>query len=68
MNNYYTLTEVARMLGIKYFVLSYQHRIGKLSEPIKAGGRRAYSHEDIRRVAAHFGLPAPDLERDETRP
>ena len=24
--------------------------------------------EDIRRVAAHFGVPAPDLERDETRP
>ena len=68
MSTHYTLTEVARMLGLKYFVLSYQHRIGKLAEPIKAGGRRAYSHEDIRRVAAHFGVPAPDLERDETRP
>jgi DNA-binding transcriptional MerR regulator len=57
---YFTLTEVAQLLRIKYYQLAYQHKIGALDEPLKAGGRRAYSPEDVHRVADHFGVPVPD--------
>lgn len=59
--NYYTMTEVALMLGVKYYQVAYQHKIGQLDEPIKVGGRRAYGPEDVRRVADHFGVSMPVL-------
>jgi hypothetical protein len=56
---YYTMTEVAHMLGVKYYQVAYQHKIGELDEPIKVGGRRAYTSDDVRRVAEHFNVPIP---------
>jgi MerR HTH family regulatory protein len=68
MSDYYTLTEVAQQLGLKYYRIAYQHKVGKLAEPLKAGGRRAYGRDDVRRVAEHFDVPAPDLGREDSRP
>ena len=65
MSSHYTMTEVALILGVKYYQISYQHKIGALAEPIKAGGRRAYSRDDLRRVAEHFGLPIPEAGPEE---
>ena len=67
MSTHYTLTEVARLLGLPYYRIAYQHTVGKLAEPIKAGGRRAYGHDDLRRVAEHFGVPVPDPGRGDPR-
>ena len=68
MDTHYTMTEVAHRLGLKYYRIAYQHKVGKLAEPLRAGGRRAYGPDDVRRVAEHFGVPAPDLGRDDPRP
>jgi hypothetical protein len=68
MNTHYTLTEVAQHLGLKYYRIAYQHKVGKLAEPLKAGGRRAYGPDDVRRVAEHFGVPAPGPGREDSRP
>ena len=68
MSDYYTLTEVAHQLGLKYYRIAYQHKVGKLAEPLKAGGRRAYGPDDVMRVAEHFGVPATGPGREDTRP
>jgi DNA-binding transcriptional MerR regulator len=68
MNTHYTLTEVAQQLGLKYYRIAYQHKVGKLAEPLKAGGRRAYGPDDVRRVAEHFGVPTAGPGREDTRP
>lgn len=60
MSSHYTMDEIAEFLGIKYYRIAYQHRIGALAEPTKVGGRRAYTQKDLRRVAEHFGVPVPE--------
>ena len=65
MTSHFTMNEIAELLGLRYYRIAYQHRIGALAEPTKVGGRRAYTREDLRRVAEHFGLPLPEGEQDE---
>ncbi len=53
MNELFTIGEVARHLGVHYYRITYAHRAG-LSEPIRVGGRRLYTFEDIERLERHF--------------
>ncbi len=50
-----SLTEVARLLGVQPYRITYCHLIGAVPEPTKVCGRRAYSETDINRIAGYFG-------------
>jgi hypothetical protein len=68
MSDYFTLTEVDHHLGLKYYRIAYQHKVGKLAEPLKPGGRRAYGPDDVKRVAEHFDVPATGPGREDSHP
>lgn len=57
MDQSYSLSEVARLLGLQGYRIAYAHTTGAVPEPPKFCGKRAYTLDDVRRVAAHFGIP-----------
>ena len=59
---FYSLGETARFLGVKPFRLTYAHTNSSLEEPPRLFGKRAYTEEDIKRAAQHFGVTV-DFER-----
>ena len=69
--DYFTTTEVAKVLGIPYWRIVYAHQSGKIPEPtLRIGNRRVYLCEDVLRLAKHFRndlLNATWRQNDETR-
>ena len=64
MNEYFTTTEVASVLGIPYWRIVYVHQSGAIPEPaLRIGNRRVYVSEDVRRLAEHFGIDSQTLWR-----
>jgi hypothetical protein len=54
-----TITELARLLGIQSYQLTYAHQQGHLPEPGRIAGRRVYGPDEIeqaRRYAELHGL------------
>jgi DNA-binding transcriptional MerR regulator len=61
MNTIFSTGEVSRMLGIPAYKIGYAHATGRLEEPaFRFLDKRCYSIADVRRVAAHFGVPLED--------
>lgn len=58
---YFSITTVARLLGVAEHRLNYAHRAHKLPEPRQFAGRRMYTKADIERLAQHFGVEMPEL-------
>ena len=56
MATYYSLGEAARMLGVPAYKITYSHAVGKLPEPARLLGKRAYRENDLTRLAQHFGV------------
>lgn len=56
MTNRYSLTEVGRLLGVQGYRIAYAHTTGAIPEPPRFCGKRLYTEEDVRRVAAHFNV------------
>jgi hypothetical protein len=53
----YSTGELARLLGIAAHRIEYAHASGHLDEPrLRFLGKRAYDGDDLRRVAAYFGV------------
>ena len=57
----YSLGEAARLLGVPSHRLTYTHTSGKVPEPERVLGKRAYRAEDIRALAVHFGIEMDGL-------
>lgn len=57
MNNYYSTGQAARLLGVKPYRLAYAHSTGRVCEPGKIWGRRAYRISDLEALALHFNVP-----------
>ena len=56
----YSITDLAKVIGVAEHRIAYAHRCGKLDEPkLKVAGKRIYSDADVERVAKHFDV---DLE------
>lgn len=48
--------EVARMIGVKPFILEYHIQVGHIREPaVRFLGKRCFSPEEMRTAAAYFG-------------
>jgi hypothetical protein len=61
MNTIHSTGQVARMLGIPTYRIGYAHSTGSLEEPAyRFLDKRCYTNADVRRVAAHFGVPIDD--------
>ncbi len=50
----YTIGEVARKVGVSINRIAYHHSTGRLGEPGRFAGDRAYTEEDLARVRAYF--------------
>lgn len=61
--NHYSTGEVARLLGVAQHRIAYAHVTGKCPEPSRFCGKRAYSSEDVARLASHFGIPPHTLNK-----
>jgi DNA-binding transcriptional MerR regulator len=55
--NYYLLKDVAKVLGVKPYRVGYALATGLVPEPeTRIANKRIFDDEDIRRLAAHFGV------------
>ena len=61
-DKHYSISDVARMLGIQEYRVQYAHRTGKVPSPEIFAGRRAYTKADIQRLAQHFKVTLPKEE------
>ena len=50
----YTIGEVARKVGVSINRIAYHHGTGRLAEPERFAGDRAYTEEDLARVRSYF--------------
>jgi DNA-binding transcriptional MerR regulator len=51
---YYTLKEVAALVGVSVWRLYHNHYSGKLPEPTKYGRTRLYTTKDVDKIKDHF--------------
>ena len=62
-NKLFSTGEVARLLGVQGYRVTYAHAIGAVKEPERVFGRRAYRWSDLSALAKYFGVqlldPAP---------
>lgn len=53
----FSLHDVARILGVKPYRVNYAIVNGLVDDPeMRVGNRRIFKHEDLERLAAHFGV------------
>jgi hypothetical protein len=60
MKTIYSSGEVAKLLKIQPYRLTYAHSIG-LQEPMRIFNKRAYSIEDVAALADYFGVELPTM-------
>lgn len=61
MQNIYSIGEVAKLLGLQAYQISYAHSTGQIEEPgLRFCGKRAYTESEIRLIAQHFGIDFDD--------
>jgi hypothetical protein len=55
MNKHYLLRDVARILKVKPYQVSYALSVGLVEEPkLRISNKRVFQEEDVQRLAAHF--------------
>ncbi|MHB0959275.1 MAG: hypothetical protein ACYC0X_23610 [Pirellulaceae bacterium] len=64
MEQYYSLGEVARFLDVAPYRIVYLHTAGKLPEPQRLFGRRAYNWSDVVGMAEHFDVDLKHVHGD----
>jgi len=53
----YLLNEAAKMLGVPHYRIAYALTTGLVEEPpLRIANKRIFHDDDIRRLAAHFGV------------
>ena len=56
----FSINEVARLLGVQPYQITYLLTTGKVPEPrTRLGNRRAFAADDIQRLAARFQVKIP---------
>jgi len=68
MDTYYSLGEIARLLGVAPYRIVYRHTTGRSPEPERLFGNRAYRWPEIVALAEHFGVAVKPLASEATRP
>ena len=64
-DNYFTLGQVARLLGRKPHLVTYAITSGHVPEPaMRIGNKRVFGEEDLQRLARYFSIPMPRIEPD----
>jgi hypothetical protein len=64
MQEHMSLKDVARLVQIKPYRIAYAISVGLIPEPdLRVGNHRVFQSEDVKRVAAHFGVALPGKER-----
>ena len=64
-DNYFTLGQVARLLGRKPHLVTYAITSGHVPEPaMRIGNKRVFGEDDLQRLARYFGIPMPRLESE----
>ena len=62
-DTYFTLGQVARLLGKKPHLITYAITSGHIAEPaLRLGNKRVFGEVDMQRLARHFGVPMPRVE------
>ena len=57
MNKHYLLRDVARILKVKPYQVSYALSVGLVEEPkLRISNKRVFVEEDVQRLAKHFGV------------
>ena len=54
INDFYSVADAARLLGVQEYRIQYAHRTGKVTPPELFAGRRLYRRADLQRLAKHF--------------
>jgi hypothetical protein len=61
---HYLLREVARLLKVKPYQVSYAINVGLVPEPaLRISNKRIFQEDDIQRLANHFGVELKSKER-----
>ncbi len=61
MTHYFSTTEAAAILKLPEHKLRYAFRANHVEKPKTViAGRQLYTHEDLRRLAEHFGVKLED--------
>ena len=64
-DNYFTLGQVARLLGRKPHLITYAITSGHVPEPaMRISNKRVFGEEDVRRLARYLGVPMPQIDSD----
>jgi hypothetical protein len=59
-DNYFTLCQVARILGKKPHLVVYAITSGHVPEPgLRIGNKRVFNREDVERLARHLRIATP---------
>lgn len=58
-SQYFSLSDVARILGVRAHRISYQFMSQQLPEPQRLGGRRMFKWDEIIQIAEKLGRPIP---------
>jgi len=62
MNEYLSTGEAARLLRVPAYRIVYALTTGRIQEPIRLFGKRAFRRSDLTAMAAHFGVQLSDTE------
>lgn len=57
----FSTTQVAQFLGIKFYRILYAHKAGLVDEPERVGGNRAYTQQEVFKLADHFGISHDEI-------
>lgn len=49
-DDYLTINQLAKLLGVKFYQIRYLHQAGYVQEPEKVGNVRLYSPNDIEKI------------------
>jgi len=64
MNTHLLLSDVARLLNIKQYRITYALETGLVAEPrLRIARNRVFLPDDVKRVADHFGVQVPKEEQ-----
>jgi DNA-binding transcriptional MerR regulator len=55
-NQFYSIADCSRLLGVAEHRINYAHRNGKVPEPkLRVAGKRIYQAPDLKRLVQYFG-------------
>ena len=63
MQAYFSLKDASRVLKLKPYQIEHALAVGSVPEPrLRISNRRVFQREDLKRLAAHFGVRLQEQE------